>query len=705
MNVSFPGNGLIGTGNISGFPSNINNHFRIASISWIQLVGPRLLNELRFGYTNTVGSTSAQAPFQWSDLGVAVGAMNNENGLPSLAIVGSVTMATGFPRSFNQKRFYLSDAITYSHSKHLIQMGGSLSRLLDDINVVGLGSAVEFLTWPDFLLGLSAQQNGTGLFSNVYASIDNYGFLDREYRSWNGSAFIGDHFRTTSTLTLDLGLRYERIGQYADALGRNSSFDISKADPNPPVTGTVAGYVVAANYKGAPPAGVIRAGNDAATLGEGQNGWAPRIGLAWQPSSWSSKVVVRAGYGIYFSQPTEQAFFQSFQGPPFTLQRLGIGAGNSTASFNHPFPEPFPTPDQFPIFPAYSPTSSISINAISPSFRPSFVQEFGLNFQTELAKDWVLEVGYVGTRGTHLLRFRSLNQALSASPTAPIRGAVSNTVANVGLRVPLQGMPTSGLTFVESAGTSWYNGLEVSLNKQLGKGLQFLASYTFSKALDSDGSSVNGISAGNTLTKGDQNSVAQRWGRASFDRTHRFVLSGVYTFYSPSGRRTKALFGGWSASGVLTLQSGTALTIAYNNSTNVFGVSADRAQLAPVCGRSILVTSGSIERKLGNYFRAACFTAPPVIGADGIGTAFGNSATGIVDGPGQSNIDAGVMRSIQIRWPKDTSSLQFRAEFFNALNHPQFANPNTTYATSSFGIITSTSVNPRVGQLAVKLIF
>jgi hypothetical protein len=156
---------------------------------------------------------------------------------------------------------------------------------------------------------------------------------------------------------------------------------------------------------------------------------------------------------------------------------------------------------------------------------------------------------------------------------------------------------------------------------------------------------------------------------------------------------------------VLTLQSGTALTIAYNNLTNVFGISEDRAQLAPRCSKANLVTPGSIENKLGNYFNASCFTKPPIIGADGIGTAFGDSATGIADGPGQFNIDAGVTRTVPISWPKEGSSFQFRAEFFNALNHPQFANPNTTFGSASFGFITSTSVNPRVGQLAVKMTF
>ncbi len=705
MKITFPGNGLNGTGNISGFPSNIDNRFGVASASWVKTISPRLVNNVRFGYTNTFGSSSAEAPFAWSDLGVAAGTMNNENGLPSLGIEGSINFATAFPRTSNQKRFYLADNLTWSHDQHLIELGGSLSRILDDVNAIGLGSLVEFLSWPDFLLGLNAEQNETNLFSNVYASIDDYGLLERECRSWDGSLFMADHFRATSSLMLEFGLRYERIGQFNDALGRNATFDVSRVDPNPPSTGSLAGYIVAENYPGAVPPGVSRAGNDSATDGDGQNGLAPRIGFAWQPSIWGSRLAIRGGYGIYYSRPTGQTFFQSIFAAPFSYGHQNFGQGNASATFSNPFPQPFPTPDFFPYFPAYSPDSNISIATVSPDFRPALIEQYGLNSQIEVAKDWLLEIGYLGTGGWHLLRIRTPNQALSASPGNPIRGAVSNTVSNIGLRVPVQGIAPESMKLVESEGMSSYNGLEVSLTKRLSRGLQMLASYTFSKTLDTDGSNINGTSAGNALTKGNQNSPAQRWGRASFDRTHRFVLSGVYAFPSPSEGFSKALFGAWSASGVLTLQSGTALTIFYNNSSNVFGISDDRAELVTGCTKGNLVTSGSITGKLRKYFNTSCFSAPPIVGADGIGTTFGDSATGIVDGPGQFNIDLGALRSISIRWPKEGSSLQFRGEFFNALNHPQFSNPNTTYGSSSFGVITSASVNPRLGQLAVKLVF
>jgi hypothetical protein len=120
-----------------------------------------------------------------------------------------------------------------------------------------------------------------------------------------------------------------------------------------------------------------------------------------------------------------------------------------------------------------------------------------------------------------------------------------------------------------------------------------------------------------------------------------------------------------------------------------------------------LIKGGSVESKLSGYFNAACFTTPPIIGADGIGTAFGNSATGIADGPGQANIDVAVSKSMILNWPREKATLQIRAEFYNALNHPQFAAPDATFSPTSptFGFVTSTAVNARVGQLALRFAF
>ena len=141
------------------------------------------------------------------------------------------------------------------------------------------------------------------------------------------------------------------------------------------------------------------------------------------------------------------------------------------------------------------------------------------------------------------------------------------------------------------------------------------------------------------------------------------------------------------------------------NTSNVFGISEDRAQLTGICGKNQLVRSGRIESKLNDYFNTPCFTTPPVIGADGIGTTFGNSPTGIVDGPGQVNLDLAVSKAISLSWPQEKSTLELRAEFFNLFNHPQFANPDTNFSSPTFGVISSTSVNPRLVQLALRFGF
>lgn len=152
----------------------------------------------------------------------------------------------------------------------------------------------------------------------------------------------------------------------------------------------------------------------------------------------------------------------------------------------------------------------------------------------------------------------------------------------------------------------------------------------------------------------------------------------------------------------MTVQSGSALTIADTNSRNVFGISRDRAQLTGPCTHSQLVSTGSIESNLNHYFDKSCFTTPPVIGADGIGTTFGNSGIGIVDGPEQANLDLAISKLIPFDVRHEECSLEFRAEFYNAFNHPQFSNPDSNFTSPTFGVISSTSVNARVGQLGFK---
>src|SRR6185295_9491465 len=136
---------------------------------------------------------------------------------------------------------------------------------------------------------------------------------------WEGGGFAQDDWRIRKSLTLNMGVRYGRLGQFGDRLGRNASFDINKADPNPPLGGSQAGYIVASNFSGVLPPGVLRANNTFGNDGEGQNTIAPRLGFALQFLPGTSRFVLRGGYGMYYSRPTGQAFYQNIFGAPFSV--------------------------------------------------------------------------------------------------------------------------------------------------------------------------------------------------------------------------------------------------------------------------------------------------------------------------------------------------------------------------------------------------
>ncbi|MCI0389203.1 MAG: TonB-dependent receptor [Acidobacteria bacterium] len=686
---------------VPGFPRTTGNDFRNFSLAHNYVFSPRLYNEWRLGFHRTRATSKQAAPFTFSNVGIS--AATQVDDLPVITITGSYDLGGSFPIDLAQNTYSIQDSLLYVRGRHTLKFGGGVTRTQDNFPEFRFNGTLIFLSWPDFLLGLNGASNGTGLFSNVFASVDFLGLPERALRIWDGFGYVQDDFKVSSQFTLNLGLRYERIGQAADKLGRNSNINPALLNPNPPAAGTLEGITVPANFSGgAIPRGVTQLDNDFGVDGDGQNNLAPRIGFAWQVLPQSSRLVVRGGYGIYYSRPIGQPFIQLISAPPFAQFRQAIGAPNAAATFADPFPQPLLSPGDYPRFFAYSPATALSQTVIDNDYRPPIVQQYSLNVQTAFGRDFLLEVGYVGNRGTHLPRLRSLNQAGMASTSNPIRGVTTNTVANIPLRARYQGWVRQEFNEVETAGQSWYNGLAVSVTKRLNRGLQFLASYTWSKTLDTDATAAAG--AGTTQVSGNQNESRAHYGPSAFNRAHRFVLSYVYQLPGPQSRRslTGRLLGGWAMAGVAVFQSGQNLSIGGTNSNNVFGITADRAQLAPGCTHADLVTAGSVDSKLSTYYKATCFTVWPVIGADGRGTDFGNSGPGIVRGPDQRNFDLSIIKRTRVT---EKSDIEFRVEFFNAFNTPQFANPNSVFGSASFGAISATAVNPRLIQLALKLNF
>jgi hypothetical protein len=304
----------------------------------------------------------------------------------------------------------------------------------------------------------------------------------------------------------------------------------------------------------------------------------------------------------------------------------------------------------------------------------------------------------------------SLNQAKLASPSNPIRGETTNTLANVPLRVPIEGFIPLGLQSDQTTGNSWYNALQVSLTKRFSHGLQFLASYTFARLMDTEGGQTAATGAGNTLVAGNQDDPAARYGPSPTIRPHRFVISFVYDLPRLTGRRLAGSFlNDWSLSGVTTIQSGHPLTIVSQNPNNVFGMSGygpDLGEFAPGCTKAQLETPGSVTSKLNHYFNKACIGSYPVVGDDGIATGFGNMGAGLVNGPGHTNFDLALTKRISAHWFGRESNWEFRAEAFNAFNTPHFSDPDTSVSDgAAFGVISSTIANPRVMQLALKYNF
>lgn len=703
---NFTTNAGTGGGNVPGFPTVRDNQFRFFTLSNSYVFTSNLVNQIVVGFGRSVLMNGAQqptvtvpgqptGPLTLGALGISAPA--NDNIHPSIAVLGGFAIG-GNGQGFNlfQNTYSLEDSLSYIHGRHSFHFGGGIAPQQMNFENFTFPGLVVFASMSDFLTGFP------------YLVADLQGLVDRAWRAWNGDAYVQDDIRLSPRLTINLGLRYEREGVIGDSLGRSANYNPNLLNPNPPPGGTLAGVVVGSNFQGILPPGVIRGTNSAAINGDGQNDFAPRLGYAYRLPG-TDRVVLRGGYGMYFTRSTGQLFLQLIAVPPFSDFRVVLPAIGTTVA------NPFAPVPSFPNFSslayssatALSPATALAPQIFSPTYRPSIIQDYSSSLQVELARNLALEVGYVGARGTKLAEERAFNQALDANVT-PIRGQTTNTLANLDLRTPFVGFST-GATELETAGASWYNALEISLNKRFSNGLQFLAAYTWSKSL-TDASGFSTATGQGANLVGNQNDPQSRYGPDAFIRPQRLVISYLYTLPGPHNQFSAGgrFLGGWGVSGITTIQSGERLTLTSFDPLNAFGITGgglnpDPAQLAPGCTAGQLVNPGSIQSKLSNYFNQSCLAPPPVITTDG-GTAFGNAGAGIVAGPGQVNFDFAI-RKVTPLGSSESKNLEFRVEFFNLFNHTQFANPGTLYGLPGFGDITSTIVSPRIMQLALKLNF
>ena len=700
--LTLPPSNLTGTSGGAGFPYSTKQHFRNFSLTNTHSFGTNLLNQAEIAYHRQLSNSQQGELFSYSQIGVT--APSFDNNIPSIYASGLAPLGGNGQGVFLiQNTYVVQDTLAWQKGKHSIRFGGGVTRAQDNLDDFHFYAGLYFLTVPDFLLGQAGTPYGLP-FGNVYGSLDNPGIFGREYRLWDGNAYVQDDYKVTSRLTLNLGLRFERMGDVTDKLGRNANFNINAANPNPPASGSLQGFLVASNYSGPTlPTGVTKSDNNWVIAGDGQNTWNPRVGFAWRVPG-SDKVVLRGGYGEFHQHLTGQLFIQLIASQPWAISRSQFGTDPDVT-----FADPFEFPGQsaaLPQFTPYSPSTQLSGWTFAQNYRPPVIHRYSLNTQTEITKDILFEIGYVGARGLHLLRTILPNQALDAT-VSPVRGQTDNTLANLNERLPLIGWSSSQLNQIDSEGASWYNALEASFTKRFSHGLQFLASYTWARELSTEYAASTSAFGGEAV--GNQYDARARYGPDQFIRPQRFVVSYVYEppFFKQRGAFLRNTLGGWKIAGVTTIQSGHLLGVLNTNVYNVFGINGyeqDFAQLAPNCTLQQVNTSGSIQHKLGNYINQSCFTNPTVVSADG-GTAFGNTRPGIVHGPAQNNTDLSFIKNFALRWPSEKAGIEFRGEMFNAFNHPQFRDPINAFDNPSFGQVQNTSVAPRIVQFALKVSF
>ena len=652
------------------------------SITDTYVLSSKVVNQARFGYSRLRNTSTPEEPFTGAELGISSPLQNLFPGMPTLVVTGLFTFGPSpfADQSSRINAFTISDTLSILAGSHRLRMGGEYrhSQLNFFFNAFSRGQ-INFASFNDFLIGNGVSLIGSGVF-------------DRSNRTNDLGAFLQDDWKVNARLSLNLGVRYDFYGFPYDTRGRLVNFlpeQFRQGTPAAPAA-PPNGFVQAA---GGTLAGVPEVSKT--LVPSDRNNISPRVGFALRLNDVGS-VVLRGGYGIYYDRfSARYANTQLLNYPYFAL---AVGLPGILRTFANPF-IPVPQPGAFPLTPTIpsplsplSPIIGVPISGLfaDPELSTPYVQQYNTNVQWEVFKDYLLEVGYVGSKGTKLLQVITLNQ--------PVYNRAANVfVAPLGPALSTQKMTAGGMQQAQTSSNSRYNSLQISMTKRFSDALQFLAAYTLGKSQDYySGGPLNEL----IPVPGDHLDWKLNYGPSDYDRRHRFVTSFVYDL-------PKALQH-WQVNGILTLQTGTPFSIV--DFPNNFII--QRANFT--AGGGAVLTSGSTESRLNQFFNTPAFVpSRPIISGGNLGTPnnptfdpnhpFGNTPRNFLYGPGQKNLDFSVVRFIPIT---ETVRGEFRTEFFNLFNWTNFANPNNNIAVpATFGRITATSSGPRVVQFAFKLGF
>lgn len=657
-------------------------------VSLRYIASPTVINETAFDFarnliqTSFVGTgTRINAPgFTSPELFPST----LQGALPSITIDGINGLAFTSPQNIENPSYTVRDNLTVVRGNHTFKFGVFLSREAKNENA---GNALN----GGFTFSAN-RPGGTGnAFANFLLGLPSSYFEDQnELRvelRYNTYEFYGqDSWKVTPRLTIDYGARYSIFNNPTEASDllvafRPDLYDTARAVRIDPLSGNII------TGSGDRFNGIIFAGDNSPfgrrVQSSQYNTIGPRVGFAYNIFG-DGSTILRGGFGVYY----DRTLVGSVEQNAFLNPRA-----NSRVTIDNPL--------------LSNPGAGVARTTIPPvtlfstgnPFKIPRTHQFSLGIQRELFENAVIEVAYVGTQGRNLLRLVDINQAQPGDRdrlTAQLRASGALTATQVASINAVR--PFLGYTSINDRRTeadSDYNSLQVTFNKRFSQGFQVGAVYTFSRNV-TDASTDRSDRPQNPLN------VELERGLSQFDRTHVFTTNFLYElpFFRGRSDAMGTLLGGFQIAGIYTLQSGTPLTIVQ---------SGDPLNIGAVSGttRPNLVGDPEGDRSVSRFFNTAAF-AP-------VTTTYGTAGRGIVRGPGINNLDISLYKTF--RFTEETN-LQFRAEFFNALNHPQYNNPGTaaTFVTdptapggfrqtnTTFGVITSDR-GARLIQFGLKFNF
>jgi len=625
-----------------------------AVLSETHIFSPTLVNSARFGWSRLfVNAQNWDAgldlPTQLGIPGVEVAGDPNSDGLPVMTFSGYTTIgdAGNSPTQIGTNNYQTDDNVNLIHGKHSLDIGVEVVRLeynmfqtADEHGSESYGTSYTGLAWTDLLFGAPK----SGLYEYQHGT--------RGFRQSDLAFYVQDNYKASTRLTLNLGVRYENFLGWPWTEVNNRMYNFV-----PSISTTALEQV---GSKGVP-----RSGDNSNNLN-----FAPRVGFAYKVTS---RTVFHAGFGLYYAAPNvTNSSGLSINVPAvdyWTFNNSGTyGASSSSTAFNYAASGYAHSPASaagaaHPGLPAF---------AQDPNAKTPYSEQWHGSIQQEIPYSTVLTFAYVGTKGIHLDDLRDIN---AGSP-----GTTNVTVAR-----PYADF--AQINELETEQISNYNALQISAERR-GHGLDFLASYTYSHALDESTASPGSVV--------DPFNIHSDYGNSDMDIPNRLVASATYQLPFQASGKLKEVVQGWRMNTILQYYDGSPLSVSA--SSGVGDGLTPRAQLVAGQGRGSLPSN---QRTLARWFNTAAFTNPAA------GT-WGNSGRNILQGPGTKDVDFSIFKNTHLT---ESKVLQLRAEFFNILNTPEFNNPAATAGTTTIGKISSAGSEPlfqrleRQIQLAAKVNF